>query len=77
MSGRSSFDYEDGTIVSVVGFTALSGLTLDGVKWPLNTIDVPFGSSLTISNEVRGGLRVELKSGRAVLIAHPFPGSDF
>ena len=77
LSGRSSFDYEDGTIVSVVGFTALSGMTLDGVKWPLNTIDVPFGSSLTISNEVRGGLRVELKSGRAVLIAHPFPGSDF
>src|SRR5262245_24914641 len=77
LPGRSSFDYENGTLFSVIGFTALSGLTLQGVKWPLTAVEVQFGSSLTISNEVKGGLRAELKSGRAMLIAHPFPGSDF
>ena len=77
LPGASRFDYEDGTLFSIVGFSALSGFTLRGVKWPLDAVEVAFGSSLTVSNEVKGGLRVELKSGRAVLIAHPFPGSEF
>jgi thiamine pyrophosphokinase len=77
LPGRTSFDYKDGTLFSIVGFTALSGLTLRGVRWPLDKVEVAFGSSLTISNEVKGGLRVELGTGRALLIAHPFPGSEF
>jgi thiamine pyrophosphokinase len=77
LPGKSSFDYEDGVLFSVIGFSALSGLTLTGVKWPLHSVEVAFGSSLTISNEVKGELRVELGSGRAMLIAHPFPGSEF
>ena len=41
-------------------------------------VAVPFGSSLTISNEVTGELRIGLEAGRALLIAHPYPaGSDF
>jgi thiamine pyrophosphokinase len=39
----------------------------------LDNVEVAFGSSLTISNEVRGRLRVELGDGRAMLLAHPFP----
>jgi thiamine pyrophosphokinase len=77
LPGQSSFEYEDGTLFSVIGFSALSGLTLRGVKWPLAAIEVAFGSSLTMSNEVKGGLCAELKSGRAMLIAHPFPVSEF
>lgn len=77
LPGKSSFDYEDGVLFSVIGFSALSGLTLTGVKWPLRAVEVAFGSSLTISNEVKGGLHAELKNGRAMLIAHPFPGSEF
>jgi thiamine pyrophosphokinase len=76
LPGRSSFDYEDGTLFSIIGFEPLSGLTLRGVKWPLDAIEVAFGSSLTMSNEVNGGLSVELKNGRAMLIAHPFPVSE-
>lgn len=77
LPGKSSFDYGDGVLFSVIGFSALSGLTLTGVKWPLHAVEVGFGSSLTISNEVKGKLRVELESGRAMLIAHPFPGLEF
>ena len=71
--GRARFDYEDGTLFSVLGFSDLTGLSLAGAKWPLDNVEVPFGSSLTISNEVRGGLEVALGGGRAMLLAHPYP----
>ncbi|KQU72967.1 thiamine pyrophosphokinase [Aminobacter sp. DSM 101952] len=77
LPGTSSFDYDDGTLFSVLAFSELSGLTEEGAKWPLDSVEVPFGSSLTLSNEVRGSLRVSLGSGRALLLAHPFPASDF
>ncbi len=71
--GRARFDYHDGTLFSILGFSDLAGLSLAGAKWPLDNVQVPFGSSLTISNEVRGGLEVMLGSGRALLLAHPYP----
>jgi thiamine pyrophosphokinase len=74
---RQKFDYEPGTIFSVMAFTDLDGLTLEGVYWPLENVHVPFGSSWTISNEVREILIATLASGRAVLLAHPFPDEDF
>ena len=76
LPGFASFDYPDGTAFSIIGFSELSGLSEIGVKWPLDKVDVPFGSSLTLSNEVRGGLRVTLDSGRAMLLAHPYPSDN-
>jgi thiamine pyrophosphokinase len=70
---RKRFDFADGTLFSIVGFSELSGLSVTGAKWPLHNVEVPLGSSLTISNEVKGQLEIELGSGRALLIAHPFP----
>jgi thiamine pyrophosphokinase len=66
-----NFDYAGGTLFSVIGFTDLEALTLTGAKWPLHRRRVPFGSSLTLSNEVRGRLTASLEAGRAMLIAHP------
>ena len=66
-----SFDYDDGTLFSVLPFSELNGLTISGAKWPLTDHHVPFGSSLTLSNEVRGTLTARLASGRALLVAHP------
>jgi thiamine pyrophosphokinase len=74
-TGSQHFDYEDRTLFSILGFTALSGLTVTGAKWPLESVDVAFGSSLTISNETRGRLGIVLGGGRAMLIAHPRPDS--
>ncbi|MGB3388060.1 MAG: thiamine diphosphokinase [Pseudaminobacter sp.] len=73
LPGTTEFDYEDGTLFSVLGLSALSGLTETGAKWPLHHVEVAFGSSLTLSNEVRGNLRITLESGRAMLLAHPYP----
>lgn len=67
------FDYADGTLFSVLGFSDLSGLTVEGAKWPLQRVEVAFGSSLTLSNEVKGRLRITLERGRAMLLAHPYP----
>ncbi|MER8514653.1 thiamine diphosphokinase [Mesorhizobium sp. M0761] len=78
LPGKAGFDYADGTLFSVLGFSDLSGLTVSGAKWPLDHVEVVFGSSLTISNEVKsnktgGGLEIELGHGRALLLAHPYP----
>ena len=67
--GTLRHDLPDGTLFSILGFTDLSGLTVSGAKWPLKDHDVPFGSSLTLSNEVRGTLTTALAGGRAILIA--------
>ncbi|MEX0954193.1 MAG: thiamine diphosphokinase [Rhizobiaceae bacterium] len=70
LPGDARFDYEPGTVFSVVAFNDLTGLTLTGVKWPLDRRRVPFGASLTMSNEVTDGLEASLESGRAMVIAH-------
>lgn len=77
LPGVRAFDYRDATLFSILGFSDLSGLGVAGAKWPLDAVAVPFGSSLTISNEVSGVLSVTLGEGRALLVAHPFPASDF
>jgi len=71
LPGRpAAFDYAPGTLFSVIGFSDIEGLTIEGVRWPLHRRHVPFGSSLTISNLVSDRLTVEIASGRAILIAH-------
>ncbi|TPM29338.1 thiamine diphosphokinase [Mesorhizobium sp. B2-3-4] len=78
LHGTAGFDYADGTLFSILGFSELSGLTVTGAKWPLDKVEVAFGSSLTISNEVKfdrtgGRLEITLGHGRALLLAHPYP----
>jgi thiamine pyrophosphokinase len=66
---RAGYDYPPGTMFSILGFSELRGLTVEGAKWPLDDVVVPFGSSLTISNVVKDGLVVQLREGRALLVA--------
>lgn len=77
LNGATEFDYSPGTLFSILGFSRLVGLSVAGARWPLDRIAMPYGSSLTISNEVTGELRIELESGRAMLVAHPYPGTTF
>jgi thiamine pyrophosphokinase len=69
--GRRDYDYAPGTMFSILGFSELCGLTVEGAKWPLADVVVPFGSSLTISNVVEEKLAVSLREGRALLVATP------
>ena len=77
LPGSRDFDFDDGTQFSILGFSHLSGVSVMGAKWPLDCVEVPFGTSLTLSNEVRGDLRISLAVGRALLLAHPYPAENF
>ena len=72
LAGNHELNWPSGTQFSVIGMTALEGLTLIGAKWPLDNHHVPFGSSLTLSNEISGNLTITLKQGRAVALCN-FP----
>ncbi|MEQ1942353.1 thiamine diphosphokinase [Mesorhizobium sp. VNQ89] len=77
LPGTRDFDFEDGTVFSVLGFSHLSGVTVMGARWPLDSVEIPFGTSLPLSNEVRGDLRISIGVGRAMLLAHPYPGEHY
>lgn len=69
LPGKAAFDLAPETLFSVLGFSDLKGLSLNGAQWPLDHVDVPFGSSLTISNRVANNLTASLNSGRALIVA--------
>jgi thiamine pyrophosphokinase len=64
-------DLTIGTRLSILGLSALEGLSITGVRWPLDRVDVPLGSTWTVSNEVDGDVHVSLKRGRALVVVYP------
>ncbi|MCM2293449.1 thiamine diphosphokinase [Allorhizobium sp. BGMRC 0089] len=71
--GRSlTLDLPQGSLFSVLGFSALTGLSIQGARYPLDGFDLPFGSSRTISNVAEGPVTVSLMSGDAILLARPY-----
>jgi thiamine pyrophosphokinase len=71
LNGTHHFDVPRGSRFSVIPFTDLAGLDLDGVRWPLTNRSVPLGSSLTMSNVTTGPVTVRLSQGYAVALAYP------
>ena len=71
LPGSRDLDLPAGSLFSVVAFTALTGLSLSGAKYPLDKADIAFGASRTISNVAEGVLTAGLVSGRALIIARP------
>ena len=69
--GVHLIDVPAGSRISIVAFDDLTAITLQNVKWPLDARDVPFGSSLTLSNEALGPVTVKLEAGHGVIIAYP------
>lgn len=61
-------DWPAGTVFSVVGLTALEGLTVRDAKWPLDCVKVPFGSTWTLSNVAGEHVEILLFSGCGVAI---------
>lgn len=72
-AGKSlDLDLPQGSLFSVLGFSALTGLTIAGARYPLQGFDLPFGSSRTISNVAEGPVTLSLVSGHAVILARPY-----
>jgi len=57
-----------GALFSVLGFSAMNGLTVSGAKWPLDCVNVPFGSTWTLSNVAGDGLEILLVDGCGIAI---------
>lgn len=70
--GSQEIDLPKGSLFSILGFTELSGLTIENARYPLDGFALPFGSSRTISNVAEGPVRISLKTGRAVVLARPY-----
>lgn len=66
-------DLEPGTQFSVLKFSNVRGLTIEGAKWPLDNVDLPFSSILTQSNEAAGPITVSVAEGDAILLAQCDP----
>lgn len=69
LPGEMRADYPAGTIFSVIGLGPLSGLSVQGARWPLSRVAVASGSTLTLSNEAAGPVTLRLEAGRALVIA--------
>jgi len=65
-------DLPAGTRLSVLPVTDLIGLSISGVRWPLEERDVVLGSTLTLSNEVTASpARVNVVKGMGIVLVYP------
>ena len=71
-AGRRSFDLPPSSLFSILNFTDVSGLSIEGARYPLDRYELAFGSSRTLSNIAEGRVAITLESGVAVLLARPF-----
>ena len=69
--GTTMLDVPPQSRLSLIPFTDLAGLDLEGVKWPLADRTVPLGSTLTLSNVALGPVRISLRSGHAIAVVYP------
>ncbi|HVW55155.1 MAG TPA: thiamine diphosphokinase [Rhizobiaceae bacterium] len=69
-TGRKALSerFPEKTLFSVLPFSELQDLTVEGARWPLDHVGVPFGSSQTLSNVVEDGFSIRLGKGRALLL---------
>ncbi|SOC43411.1 thiamine pyrophosphokinase [Rhizobium subbaraonis] len=70
-AGRTAVELPAKSLFSVLGLTALCGLSIENVRYPLHGFDLAFGSSRTVSNVALGCVTITLDSGRAILLSRP------
>jgi thiamine pyrophosphokinase len=71
--GWTEVEAEPGAQFSLLKFSDLTGLTIEGARFPLDRVALPFASILTQSNEATGPVRLGLGSGRAILLLQADP----
>ncbi|MCS7067268.1 MAG: thiamine diphosphokinase [Meiothermus sp.] len=71
LPGSLQLELPRGSKLSLLPLGGFGGLSLRGVRWPLEGAEVPLGSTRTLSNVALGLVEVELQSGYGVVIAYP------
>ena len=59
-----------GTRLSVMPMADLQGLSITGVKWPLQNARVLLGSALSLANVSAGPVTITLKAGHAIVLTY-------
>ncbi|WP_179874092.1 thiamine diphosphokinase [Rhizobium sp. L43] len=72
LAGTIELDLPQGSLFSVLGFSELTGLSIENARYPLADFHLPFGASRTISNVAEGKVCFSLISGRAIVLARPY-----
>ncbi|PRX09327.1 thiamine diphosphokinase [Martelella mediterranea] len=74
LPGATEIGMPAGALFSVLGFSDLSGLSIENAVYPLDGFEAPFGLPRTVSNKAGDGdgpVRFGLKSGRGIVIFRP------
>ena len=71
ITGTYDFDFGPQSRLSIVPWSDITGLNLQGVKWPLRDKALTLGSSFTMSNVALGAVKLSFTSGIAIAIAYP------
>ena len=71
IAGVYEFDFGPQSRLSIVPWSDVTGLDLEGVKWPLKDRALTLGSSFTMSNLALGPVKLSFASGIAIAIAYP------
>ncbi|TPW32514.1 thiamine diphosphokinase [Martelella alba] len=74
LAGTLEIDLPSGALFSVLGFSDLTGLSIENAGYPLQGFSVAFGSPRTVSNiagRTGGPVRLSLDAGRAIVLARP------
>jgi thiamine pyrophosphokinase len=76
IAGSTKLDVPVGAGLSIIGYSAIQGLTLRGVRWPLREHQLALGSSRTISNEVTGNVTIEIAAGYGLAVVELKTGAN-
>jgi len=71
IAGTYDFDFGPQSRLSIVPWSDVTGLNLQGVKWPLKDKALTLGSSFTMSNIALGPVKLSFTTGIAIAIAYP------
>ncbi|MBS1724963.1 MAG: thiamine diphosphokinase [Armatimonadetes bacterium] len=63
-----TYDEEPGQRVSLLPLTKCEGVSISGVKWPLQGVEMEPGGFLSVSNVATGPVHASVESGTALLI---------
>ena len=66
-----TFDLPKGSLFSILAFSDVERLTIEGARYPLTNYDFAFGTTRTISNVAEGPVTIHHGGGRALLLARP------
>ncbi len=72
VEGCQDFDLPPGSLFSILNFTEVKGLSIEGARYPLDRFHLAFGSSRTLSNVAEGPVTITVQSGTAIFLARPY-----